>query len=58
MLSAVGTTTVPWVETARRTIGWLANHALLENAEDFPLYDRVVDEWRRAIDGLGELEEP
>lgn len=44
--------TVPWVETARRTIGWLADNALLERAEDFPHYDQVITAWRRSMDGL------
>jgi nucleoside-diphosphate-sugar epimerase len=44
--------TIPWVEGARRTITWLEEHGMLENSEDFPFYDRIIDAWRQAIGTL------
>ncbi|HRW08263.1 MAG TPA: NAD-dependent epimerase/dehydratase family protein [Caldilineaceae bacterium] len=44
--------TIPWVEGARRTIEWLADHGLLEKSEDFPFYDQVIDAWRQAVGTL------
>ena len=44
--------TVPWVEGARRTIQWLADHGMLEKSEDFPFYDRIIDTWRQATRNL------
>lgn len=45
--------TIPWVETARRVVGWLEDNYKLENSADFPVYDDVIARWRRATDGLG-----
>jgi hypothetical protein len=48
--------TVPWVETARRVVGWLSNNnRLLERNEDVPLYDCVIAEWQRATGALGKV---
>ncbi|MCB0127605.1 MAG: hypothetical protein KDE58_35320, partial [Caldilineaceae bacterium] len=44
--------TIPWVEGARRTIQWLADHGMLEKSEDFPFYDRIIDAWRQATGNL------
>lgn len=40
--------TVPIVEGMRRTIDWLAAHALIEDSAADPFYDRVIDAWRHA----------
>ncbi len=39
--------TIPWVEGVRRTINWLEENGKLENSDDFPVYDRIIDAWRR-----------
>jgi nucleoside-diphosphate-sugar epimerase len=46
--------TIPWVEGARRTIQWLEDNGKLEKSEDFPLYDRIIDAWQKAVGNLGE----
>jgi nucleoside-diphosphate-sugar epimerase len=38
--------TIPWVEGARRTIQALEAHAGIENSDDYPFYDRIVDAWK------------
>jgi len=47
--------TVPWRETARRTVDWLAANGKLENSADHPLYDQVIAAWR---DKTSTLEPP
>jgi nucleoside-diphosphate-sugar epimerase len=47
--------TIPWIEGARRTIKWLEDNGQLEKSEDFPLYDQVIDVWRKATGNLTEL---
>ncbi|MCB0130880.1 MAG: NAD-dependent epimerase/dehydratase family protein, partial [Caldilineaceae bacterium] len=44
--------TIPWVEGARRTISWLEENGMLENSEDYPLYDRIIKTWREATANL------
>ncbi len=44
--------TIPWVEGARRTISWLEENGMLENSEDFPLYDQIIETWREATGNL------
>lgn len=44
--------TIPWVEGVRPTIKWLEQNGLLLPAEDFPLYDRVIETWRKATGDL------
>jgi hypothetical protein len=44
--------TIPWVEGARRTIKWLDENGKLEKSEEFPFYDRIIEEWRQAIENL------
>lgn len=44
--------TIPWVEGARRTVRWLEENGQLEKSEDFPLYDQVIDAWRKATGNL------
>lgn len=46
--------TIPWVEGARRTIKWLEDNDMLENSEDFPLYDQIINAWRQSINQLAE----
>jgi nucleoside-diphosphate-sugar epimerase len=46
--------TIPWVEGARRTIKWLADNGKLENSEDFPFYDRIIEAWQKAVGNLTE----
>ena len=44
--------TIPWVKGVRRTIEWLEKNGLLQSAEDFPLYDRVIESWQKATGDL------
>jgi len=44
--------TIPWVEGARRTIGWLEEQAMLESCEDHPFYDPIIAAWRATGDRL------
>ena len=44
--------TVPWVQGARRTVKWLDENSKLEKSEDFPVYDRIIEEWRQVIGNL------
>ena len=46
--------TIPWVEGARRTIKWLEDNGKLEKSEDFPLYDQIIEAWRKAVGDLTE----
>jgi len=39
--------TVPFVDGARRIIAWLDAHGGLDNSDDDPLYDRVLEAWAR-----------
>ena len=41
--------TIPWVEGARRTAQWLDDNGMREKSEDFPFYDRVVEQWGRVV---------
>ncbi len=47
--------TIPWVEGARRTVNWLQENGQLQKSEDFPLYDLLIDTWRKATGSLTEL---
>jgi nucleoside-diphosphate-sugar epimerase len=40
--------TIRWVDGVRRTIEWLDQNGLLLPAEEFPLYDRVIESWQKA----------
>ncbi len=40
--------TKPFVEGMRETIAWVDAMHGFDNSDDFPLYDRVIDCWRRA----------
>jgi nucleoside-diphosphate-sugar epimerase len=44
--------TIPWVEGSRRVIKWLDENGKLEKSEDFPFYDRIIEEWQQAIGSL------
>jgi hypothetical protein len=44
--------TIPWVEGSRRAIKWLDENGKLEKSEDFPFYDRIIEEWQQAIGSL------
>ena len=39
--------TIPWVEGVRRTVAWLEQRGRIENSEDDPLDDRVLEAWNR-----------
>ena len=49
--------TVPWIEGARRTIGWLDAHGAIEDCDsDAPrLVERVIQAWERS--GVGMIED-
>jgi nucleoside-diphosphate-sugar epimerase len=44
--------TIPWIEGARRTIKWLEENGKLENCDDFPFYDQIIEDWRQVIGKL------
>lgn len=44
--------TVSYAEGVRRCIAYLDKHNLIENCENYPFYDRIVNEWRIIEDGL------
>lgn len=46
--------TIPWIEGAHRTVKWLEDNGQLEKSEDFPLYDQIIDAWRKATGNLTE----
>ena len=39
--------TIPWVEGVRRTVAWLAERGRIENSDDYPFYDRIIEAWER-----------
>jgi nucleoside-diphosphate-sugar epimerase len=52
--------TIPWVEGVKRTVAWLDANDRIENSDDDPFDDRVIDAWRKfeagMIDELEDLE--
>jgi len=38
---------VPWVEGVMRAVNWLENHGGLENSDNFPFYDRIIETWQK-----------
>jgi len=46
------TVTIPWRETARRTVDWLLTNDKLESSADFPIYDDVIRAWQMQMDAL------
>jgi nucleoside-diphosphate-sugar epimerase len=36
---------IPWVEGVRRTVAWLDAHDRIENSDDDPLDDRIINAW-------------
>ena len=47
--------TIPWVEGAHRTIGWLEQQGQIDKSETQPFYDRLLAAWERL--GLGLVED-
>lgn len=39
--------TIPWVEGVRRVVAWLDEHGGIENSDDHPFYDRIIEAWER-----------
>ncbi len=46
--------TIPWVEGARRCVGWLVEHGQVAAADEHPFYDQLLDAWARLGDVLVE----
>lgn len=46
--------TIPLLEGARRTAGWLLSHGGFEPWENDPLYDRLIEAWNRLTQTLAE----
>jgi len=38
--------TIRWVEGVRRVVAWLGEHGKIENSDDFPFYDRIIEAWQ------------
>jgi len=34
------------VEGVRRVVAWLDEHGKIENSDDFPFYDRIIEDWQ------------
>jgi len=39
--------TIPWVEGVRRVVAWLDEHGGIENSDDRPFCDGVIEAWER-----------
>jgi len=39
--------TVRYEEGVKRCIDYLERHGMIENSDNYPFYDRIVDEWRK-----------
>jgi nucleoside-diphosphate-sugar epimerase len=52
--------TIPWVQGIGRAIGWMEANGQVEDADDYPFYDRIITAWRRLrktmINELGDLQ--
>ena len=35
--------TIRWVDGVRRVVAWLDEHGKIENSDDFPFYDRIIE---------------
>lgn len=46
--------TIPWVEGVKRTVAWLDAHGKIENSDDDPFDDRVIEAWDRHGRSLAE----
>lgn len=44
--------TIKWADGVKPTIEWLERHDLLLPAEEYPLYDRIIETWRKATASL------
>lgn len=40
--------TIPWKEGVRRTVAWLDEHDEIEDSDEYPAYDRLVEWWRES----------
>lgn len=45
--------TIKWQEGVRRIVVWLDEHDQIENSDDHPFYDRVINTWERLGDNMG-----
>lgn len=46
--------TIPVADGMRRTIAWLDANNKIENSERDPLYDRLIDAWKRLSSGMAQ----
>lgn len=46
--------TIPWVVGARRTIEWLESRNRIQNSDEDPFDDRVIDAWGRMTEEMAE----
>jgi nucleoside-diphosphate-sugar epimerase len=44
--------TIPWVEGVRRAVDWLEKHGGLENSDNFPFYDRIIEAWQKHVENM------
>jgi heat shock protein HspQ len=44
--------TVSYEEGVRKCITYLEKHNLIENCDNYPFYDRLVEKWRNAEEKL------
>ncbi len=44
--------TIPWVEGTRRTIQALEDSGGIENSDDYPFYDQVIEAWETLGDEM------
>jgi nucleoside-diphosphate-sugar epimerase len=47
--------TITWTEGARRTIDWLDKHGQIENSDNDPEYELIIEEWERLKENIHEL---
>ena len=43
------------LEGARRTVEWLEENGKLDNSDDFPKYDQIIETWQQAVGTLTEV---
>lgn len=44
--------TIPWVEGVRRTVAWLDANGKIENSDDSPYEDELIEKWRAVAASL------
>ena len=44
--------TISWEEGGHRGYNWLKERDLIENSDDYPFYDQVIEAWQRLGDGM------